>query len=289
MRTAKPRSIAHLGPSGRRGRPPSARREHTAGMQPLVLRWPFGAEVRFGRSAVGAAAAVKRAGDPVVVQIPTGRDHLHLEREVARTLDLTQIRGSTRADQRFQLLLLASAHDLDLQIPAAGGPSRIVRCPAWRRRTGVLRHQHRQRPGWSRGSILEREVSPDCPAILHDPEPAATQAPWLVGSRRGPGQASPKAVQLAPGPVPFPLEKATPHVKDGLHVEIALPLPEPAERDVLGMAEQPGGLVIQRVHPFLEGADPECDRQCPALRPHGFAGRRILHRVAQANRLCISL
>jgi hypothetical protein len=61
------------------------------------------------------------------------------------------------------------------------------------------------------------------------------------------------------------VEVAAGHVKDRLDVEISLAPPEITEGDVLGVPQQPGGLVVQRLVAFLQGADAEGYAQGAAL------------------------
>ena len=60
-------------------------------------------------------------------------------------------------------------------------------------------------------------------------------------------------------------EVAAGELEGGLDVEIALAHPQLVKGDASGMAEQPGGLVIERRDAVLERSDTEGDPECPAL------------------------
>jgi hypothetical protein len=102
---------------------PSATRKNAARVEVLLFGWPFAAQVGLGWPAVGSLAAVQAAPDPIVVQISTGGDDLGLNREVPGPLHFAEIRRAPGAHQSLQLPLPLGAHDLDLEIPATGGPT----------------------------------------------------------------------------------------------------------------------------------------------------------------------
>jgi hypothetical protein len=116
MRTGNLRRLAHLWSLSIAGRslPAAARSEYAARMQAAVLRGPFGAQVRFGRSAVPPNLPVERAGHPIVLQIAAGGDHLHVKGEVSAPLDLTEIRRPAGPHQSLQPAVAPGTHDLDL-------------------------------------------------------------------------------------------------------------------------------------------------------------------------------
>jgi hypothetical protein len=76
------------------------------------------------------------------------------------------------------------------------------------------------------------------------------------------------------GPGWVPGEEPTGDVEGRLDVEILIRLPKIGEEgDVLGMADQPGGLVIAASGSIIEGGDPEENVQRVAVGAHGAAGR----------------
>src|SRR5215212_1560492 len=109
--------------------PAAARRKDAAGVQALVLGRPVTAQIRFGRPAICPHASVETAANTVLIQVPTGRNHLSLDREVAWTLYLAEIRRAARTHQCFKPLLPPSAHDFDLQVATARRTTRVVGGP----------------------------------------------------------------------------------------------------------------------------------------------------------------
>ena len=76
-------------------------------------------------------------------------------------------------------------------------------------------------------------------------------------------------------------------VEDGVDVEIALGPPQLAKRDLLGMPEQPGCLMIERGRPFLELADPQQDTEAAALGTEpATRGRRLSAGLASVGPGC---
>jgi hypothetical protein len=63
------------------------------------------------------------------------------------------------------------------------------------------------------------------------------------------------------------------HVEHRVDIQLTLVLPEIVEGDPLGMADEPGGLVVQGSGALFQGADPERDRYCAALGAESPAGR----------------
>ena len=66
-------------------------------------------------------------------------------------------------------------------------------------------------------------------------------------------------------------------MKHGLHQKLGTLTPQRSEGDLLGVAEEPGGLVVQGIGAVVEGSDPQRDRQLPALGPEFAAGGRGMH------------
>jgi hypothetical protein len=73
------------------------------------------------------------------------------------------------------------------------------------------------------------------------------------------------------------LEVSTANVEDGIDEQIEVLGAEVSETDVLGVPQQPGGLVIGGARALLQGADPERHRDFLALRAKGGAGRGGVH------------
>jgi hypothetical protein len=61
------------------------------------------------------------------------------------------------------------------------------------------------------------------------------------------------------------MQIATGDVQHRVHVEVAFAFPQLEEVDLLGMAQQPGSFVIQRVRTFFELADAKRDPKAAAL------------------------
>src|SRR5687768_13817121 len=113
-------------------------------MKPLVLGRPVAAQVWLRWTPIGPGAPVQAAADPIVIQITAGGNDLGLDREVPGAFHLAEIRRTTGPHQGLEALLAAGAHDLDLQIPAAGGPPAVI-CGATRcQRARVLSLKHRE-------------------------------------------------------------------------------------------------------------------------------------------------
>ena len=88
------------------------------------------------------------AVDPPRLEVAARRDHFGVDRVIPLALDLAEIRRSPGAHQRLESALLACAHDLDLQVPAAGRAAPVVCGAARCRRAGIGAGigDHRQRP-----------------------------------------------------------------------------------------------------------------------------------------------
>jgi hypothetical protein len=54
-------------------------------------------------------------------------------------------------------------------------------------------------------------------------------------------------------------------MEHGVYVQLSLVLPDVIEADVLGVPDQPGGLMIQGGVSLLESTHPKNDRHSPAL------------------------
>jgi hypothetical protein len=195
---------------------------------------------------------MERAGHPVVLQVATGGDHLHVQGELSAPLDLTEIRRPAGPHQSLQLAVALGTHDLDLQISAAGGAATVVGGTAGCAGAGVLAPEHRK--GMA-GSGWRREGPGDQALGLDQLEPVPAEParlfPAPARATRGPPVAEQSAL-LCP---PIGAEVATGHMEDRFHVQIPLAPPEIAERDALSMAPQPGGLVVERLVAILQRSD----------------------------------
>jgi hypothetical protein len=188
-------------------------------MQILLLRGPLAAQVRLGWTAIRPPAIVEAAPDPVVVQIPAGRDDLGLDGEIARPLHLAEIRRATGTHQGLQLSLPFGAHDLDLKVTAASGTPQIVGRAAGSQGARIPGGEHRQttRGGWEHANYGL--------AVLHDQESIAAQTPGLfrlVGVTWG-GTA--EAIRGAVGTAPIALQVPARDMKHRVHVQLAFILP----------------------------------------------------------------
>src|SRR5690349_15830966 len=117
-------------------------------MQALLLLRPVTAEVGFRRATVGTLAAMEGAANPVFIQIIACRNDLGLQREVTGPLHLAEIRRSPRAHQGLETPLPFGAHDLDLEIAAAGRSPGVVCRAAWGRGTRVCPVDDREGSWW---------------------------------------------------------------------------------------------------------------------------------------------
>lgn len=68
------------------------------------------------------------------------------------------------------------------------------------------------------------------------------------------------------------------YMEHGVDIQLPLAGPDGTKRDSLGMAEQPGGLVVQGGLALLERTDPQEDGERLAVASHGSAvWRWMLH------------
>jgi hypothetical protein len=92
--------------------------------------------------------------------------------------------------------------------------------------------------------------------IIHDPELITSQLARLRRSGPVVRGAPLEAVSGTAGRAILHHEIPAGDVEDGIDVEVALVPPELAERDLLGMPEQPGCFMIEGGRPFFDLADP---------------------------------
>jgi hypothetical protein len=86
-----------------------------------------------------------------------------------------------------------------------------------------------------------------------------------------------KAVGLATHAFAVAGQKPAGDVQHRVGVEISLTFPELEKGNVLGMAPEPGGLVVERVVPLLERSDPEGNAEAGTLASKRGAGRWLGH------------
>ncbi len=250
---------------------PPARREHTTRVKTLVLGGPFAAEVRFGRPAVRPNPTVKAAAYPIIVQEPAGGDNLRFDGKVTRTLYLAEIRRPARSHQCFQAAFPPRAHDLYLQIAAARGAPPVVRGPARREGTGVLcLHNGKARAA---GRRRRWKRSAHSTAVLHHHEAVTFQPSPLLGLIHAPGRWTAETMGATLGKDALLPQISAAYVKHSVYVQLPFVLPDLRKRYVLGVANEPGGFMIQGGRSLFQRTDAEDDRQAAALRAEGTAGR----------------
>ncbi len=219
---------------------------------------PFAAEIGLGGSAVLADAPVEAAGHTVLAEIPAGRNHLGLDGIVLVPLGLAEVGGLAGPHQRLEPGLATGAHDLDLEVPAAGGAPRVVGGPTGGAEAGVGAEDGQARLHVHRGPVHQ-------PALVHQEEPVPAELPGL-GRAPGAGRGgTPEAVRVAAGPAAVLLEVLAGDVEPRVHQEFPLPGVEAPEIQLGGVAKQPGRLVVERLDALLDLADPEGHVERPAL------------------------
>lgn len=246
--------------------------EDTPGVHHLSAIGPLAAELGLGGAAVAPLPSVEYAVDLVIVEKSAGGDDLGTYRKWALPLHLAEVRGLARPDQRLQSPLPSGAHDLNLKVAAAGGSSSVVCGPAGGPDAGIGSCVHRQLSG----RTGDRQQHPgDEPAFFHHPEPIAPKSARCRQRRRpGPIGAVETKGLAALAAIPIGAEQSAGNVKGRLHVEVLVVLPQVREkRNIFGVADQPGCLLVSASRPGVQAGDPEHDMQRAALGPHGAAGR----------------
>jgi hypothetical protein len=184
-------------------------------------------------------------------------------------------------------MLRLGAHDLDLEVTAAGGFAGIVRGSARRRRAGIIGTipvcQNRQAAG------RERERSNRVLALLDDYEPVAAELERLRVPLRTAGRGAGKAMCPAARGSSLLVQIATRDVQHRLDVQVAFSLPQLQEINVLRVAEQPGGFMVERLRALLQLADAKGHPKTLALGPEAVAwwsgsSRRGTGRVRRGGR-----
>ncbi len=245
--------------------------EDTPGMEPFPVERPLAAKVRLGGSAVRPGSTVESAAFPRLVQVATGRDHLCLNGIIRLTGNLAEIGRLPAPDQGLQLGLGPGAEHFHLEVPAAGRASTMVGRGTRSDRAGVfLRLDHRQAPG------REGKVQGHLLLARDDPESVTSKAPGLPlpsgprGHRTGVAQGGTSGRSRGNSS----LEVSAPDVESRVHHQIAAGGVELPERDLGGMPQEPGGLVVQRHRTLLQRPDPKRDGELLALRAEALAGRK---------------
>jgi hypothetical protein len=216
----------------------------------MLLRGPLAAEIGLCRTTVGPSAAVQGAANAIIIQICTGGDDLRLDRKVAGPFHLAEIRRPARSHQSFQLALLFGAHDLDLEITAAGGAPNVVSRSASCQGARVSTGNDRQAAGWG----WQRSNHP-APA-LHDQKALATEATSLLRPVRPARRRSGKAVRGTFRPGALHSQEPAGYVEHGVDVQLPFVFPKIVKGDPLGVTNEPGGLVIQGGGALFQGAYP---------------------------------
>ena len=109
-------------------------------------------------------------------------------------------------------------------------------------------------------------------AILHYQKPIPPQPSpllWLVGA---PGDWSDEAMCGALGKGALLPEIPAADVKDGIHVKLAFVLPNLRKGYVLGVADEPGGLMIKRGRSVFQRSDTKGDWEAATLGAQSTAG-----------------
>ena len=110
---------------------------------------------------------MERAMDPVLHEEGARRDHLRVQGLGGLPIHLAEIGGLAAPDQGLEPALPGGAHDLDLEVPAAGRSPSVVGGAARGADTGVGSGVDRELP---RGSGGRRQCAGDRPPPLDDPE-----------------------------------------------------------------------------------------------------------------------
>lgn len=164
------------------------------------------------------------------------------------------------AHQRFEPALAPGAHDLDLKVPTAGGASAVIRSLTTRSGTRVCAIEHGETAGRSRQGPGYQ------PPPIDDPEAVTAELSGLGGprrfSRRVPRETMGCAVRA---PRRILGKVAAGNVDDGITVQLAVGLPWRAEGQPLGMAQEPGCLVVSGTGAVFGGGQAEGDTKRPAL------------------------
>jgi hypothetical protein len=100
---------------------------------------------------------------------------------------------------------------------------------------------------------------------LHQPEAVLAEQARLTQSGPVPRRPSLEAMRRAVGTPVFSNQIAAGNMKYGIAVQVALGVPESAERNALGVTQEPGGLVVERSHTLVETPDAKQNTETTAL------------------------
>jgi hypothetical protein len=101
---------------------------------------------------------VKRAIPSAGLEIPAGGDDFRLQGVITLPGHLTKIGGATGSNEGLQLHVAPLAHDLDLEIAAAGSPYPVVRGAARRRGARIISLQYRKASSHKGQDLSDRLV-----------------------------------------------------------------------------------------------------------------------------------
>jgi hypothetical protein len=235
-------------------------------MQPLLLLRPLAAEVRLCGPAIRPLPPMQGAADPILVEIGAGGNDLCLDGEIARPFHLAEIRRTARTHQGLQPVLPLGTHNLDLEVAATRRPTGIVRGSARGQSARIGRGENRKTTGG------RRECPDGGPPVFDDEKLVPAQLARLLPSDWSAGRGSSEAIGGAAGGAPLCLQEAAGDVERGINVKLTLIFPDVIEADVLGVTNEPGGLVIQGGVPLFERTHPKDDRYRLALRTESVTG-----------------
>src|SRR3954451_3542755 len=239
-------------------------------MQIALALGPLTAQIRLCWTSIRSPPVVQSAADAIIVQITTGGDQFGLDREVSCPVHFAEIRRPAGSHQSLQLALPFGAHDLDLEVSAAGGAPEIVGGPARGQRAGIAAAQDRKSSG------RRRQIPNGGASVLYNKESIPAQPSRLVLPAGAPGSGSPKPVRCALGLRTIVAQVSARYVEHGVHVQLASVVPDIVEGDPLRVTDEPGRLVIQRGVPLFERSHSKRDRHRPALAAETATGRHFL-------------
>ena len=234
-------------------------------MQAGAFLRPLRTHYRLGWSTIRSGSPVKVAAARLGEKA-TRRDDFDDNLLVIFAFGLAQVGSLAVADQRFEQRLLRAAADVELNIPAAGGASLVIRGAArrGRARIGVRGERKRafRRGGWSEVQALESPA-------LDDGEPVGAEAASSRGARsRADAAFEPVCRAPAHPTIVTGGEEAARDVDARVAPEFALALEDGAELDALGMSEEPGRIVILV---GVDGRDANRDVERAAMPPETAA------------------
>lgn len=213
---------------------------------------------------------------PGFIKVVAGRDHLGLERLGRFPADLAEVGRLPRPHQGLEVRVGLVAQDLYLEVPAARRPPAVVSRLTRGDRARVLAIERicledRQAPG-REGEFQRRLGTPG-----NHQEAVPAQAPRLRPARGGCRRRARESMGPTGAEPPAPLQVPAPDMEHRVDQEVAVPGPQVTEADVLGVPQQPGGLMIAAGGPLVQGADAKGDRDAEALGSESAACRSWMH------------